>query len=104
MGDPGSGNQWHHIVEQSQVGRRANLNAEQVNNVNNIIAVPSGSGSIHSKISGYYSSKPAFTNGLTVRDWLSTKSYDYQFEFGLNKMKEFGEVVPTSKGWEFIPE
>ena len=79
---------------------RANFAASEINNVKNVISIPHGRGSVHSKISGYYSSKTAFTNGLTGRDWLSTKSYDFQFEFGLNKLKEFGEVKPTSSGWQ----
>ena len=40
-------------------------------------------GSHHALISGFYSSKQAFTGGLTVRQWLSSKSYAEQFEFGI---------------------
>ena len=47
-------------------------------------------GSIHSKVSGFYSSKQFFTNGQTVRRWLSTQSYDAQYKFGVQKLKDFG--------------
>lgn len=52
--------------------------------------LPGGKGSIHAKISGYYSSKQRFTDGMTVREWLSTQSYEDQYSFGINKLIEFG--------------
>lgn len=51
---------------------------------------PGGKGSIHAKISGYYFSKQDFTYGMTVREWLSTQSYEDQYSFGINKLIEFG--------------
>lgn len=39
------------------------------------------------KINTYYSSKQLFTNGKTVRKWLSTKSYKYQYQFGIKTLK-----------------
>ena len=72
--------QWHHIGEQSQIkNSRVWFAPEQIHNVGNVIALPSGKGSIHSEISRYYSSKNLFTGGKTVRDWLSTKSFKEQF-------------------------
>ena len=68
LGSPGEGKAWHHIVEQSQIGKRADFPITKVNNVNNVIAIPHGSGTIHSKISSHYSSKVDWTDGLTVRD------------------------------------
>ena len=103
LGSPGEGNAWHHIVEQSQIGKRANFDANQVHNINNIIAIPSGADSIHSKISGHYSSKFDFTNGLTIRDWLATKSFDEQFKYGKDLLEEYGEVIATDNGWIFKP-
>lgn len=100
MGSLGDGKQWHHIVGQSQIGKRAYFNSNQVNNV---IAIPSGANSIHSKISSHYSSKFEFTNGMTVRDWLAAKSFDEQFEYGLDLLKEYGDVIATDTGWVFIP-
>ncbi|MDU4961607.1 MAG: hemagglutinin repeat-containing protein [Sporomusaceae bacterium] len=104
LGPAGEGKQWHHLVEQSQIGKRAGFEAEMVNNVDNVIAIPSGSGSIHSVISGHYSSKPDWAGGKTVRDWLADKSFQEQFDYGLNYLKEFGEVTKNSNGgWIFKP-
>lgn len=78
--------EWHHIVEQ----RQANLDKfgpEQIHNVDNLVKIPSA---LHRKISGYYSSKQSFTEGVTVREWLNGKSYVEQFEFGLSVLKKFG--------------
>ena len=85
-GRAGDGMEWHHIVEQ----RQANLDKfgpEQIHNVDNLVKIPSA---LHRKISGYYSSKQSFTEGVTVREWLNGKSYVEQFEFGLSVLKKFG--------------
>jgi hypothetical protein len=72
-----------------------------VNNVKNIISIPHGSGTVHSKISAHYSSKFDYTDGLTVRDWLATQSFEDQFKYGKELLEEFGDVTATSKGWVF---
>ena len=55
-----------------------------------MVKLPHGKGSIHAKVTGYYNSKPEFTNGLTVRNWLKTKNYEEQFEFGIKVLESFG--------------
>ncbi len=102
IGDPGKGCAWHHIVEQSQIGKRANFTPEMVHNTHNIVSIPSGCGTIHAKISSYYSSKQDFTNGRIIRDWLATKDFDYQFNFGKKKLEEYGKLIATDTGWIFI--
>ena len=99
LGSPGTNNEWHHIVERSQVGKRAKFLSRDVNNVNNIIAIPKD---IHVEISAHYSSKLPQTNNKTVRDWLADKSFEFQFEYGVNELKKYGDVVFTNNGWEFI--
>ena len=89
IGAAGEGKAWHHIVEQGGTNI-AKFGADVIHNVKNLIKLPHGKGSIHAKISGYYSSKRPFTNGLTVRQWLSTQSYEAQFEFGIKILKKFG--------------
>jgi len=102
LGDAGDGKAWHHIVEQSQVGARAGFAVDEVNNVKNVISIPTGSGTVHSKISAHYSSKfPDLTGDLTVRDWLATKSFDEQFEYGKELLEQYGEVIATESGWIF---
>lgn len=103
IGSAGTNKAWHHIVEQSQI-QRSGFSATDIHNVNNVIAVPSGyRGSVHSQISGYYSSIRPFTDGMTVRDWLGGQSFEKQFEFGLNILKQYGTVKQTEKGLIFTP-
>ncbi len=66
-----------------------------------IVRIPSGHNSIHSKISAFYSSKYNFTNGLTVRDWLASKDYAFQFDFGKKKLEEYGKLIRTDNKWIF---
>jgi hypothetical protein len=85
MGSAGKGRHWHHIVEANRAGR---FGAEAVHNAKNVVLLPS---KIHNKISGYYSSKiPGLTGGKTVRQWLSSKSFEFQYKFGQKIIKNFG--------------
>lgn len=89
VGSPGEGKHWHHIVEQSQI-EKSGFSPEQVHNTSNIIAVDKAT---HAQISGYYNTKTFdFTNGLSVRDWLAGKSFEEQYEFGLNVLRMFGVI------------
>jgi RHS repeat-associated protein len=88
-GSAGEGMNWHHIVEQTP-SNIAKFGPEKIHNINNLVKIPGGKGSIHAKISAYYSSKQYFTGKMTVRQWLSTKSYSEQYEFGLQTLKKFG--------------
>ena len=74
-GSAGKGQAWHHIVEQTP-SNISKFGAEKIHNTNNLIKLPHGKGSIHTKISGYYSSKQPFSDGLTVRDWLKSQSFE----------------------------
>lgn len=104
LGSPGVGKQWHHIVEQAQINAsRAGFSPEEVNTVENIISLQSGKESVHSAISAYYSSKQWFSEGLTVRNWLSTKTFQEQFEFGMDYLKSYGEVIKENGKWIFKP-
>jgi RHS repeat-associated protein len=89
FGSAGNGQAWHHIVEQTP-GNVARFGNQMIHNTENLIKLPHGSGTIHNQVSAYYSSIQGFTNGQTVRSWLSTKSFDEQFEFGIDVLKKFG--------------
>ena len=90
LGSPGEGKQWHHIVEQCQTkSSRAGFPVSWVQNSNNVINI---SKDIHKKISAYYSSIQDFTDGMTVRDWLSSKSFEEQYEFGIKILKKYGAI------------
>ena len=42
---------------------------------------------MHQEINEFYSSIQSYTDGQTVRKWLETKSYDEQWEFGMDKVQ-----------------
>ncbi|PTL77009.1 hypothetical protein [Vitiosangium sp. GDMCC 1.1324] len=86
MGPAGPGKQWHHIVEQTP-GNVKRFGGEALHNTENVAALEKP---IHTRISAFYSSiQPKITNSntLTVRQWLSTQSYEAQREFGLLAIK-----------------
>lgn len=79
MGSAGAGRQWHHIVEQSQVGR---FGPEAIHTTRNIVSLPTEA---HRQVNALYSSiRPDITGSTTqtVRQWLSTQSYDEAYQFG----------------------
>ena len=89
IGSAGEGKHWHHIVEQSQIGK-SGFSATKIHNTSNIFAIDA---TTHAKITGYYNTTTfRFTNGLSVRNWLAGQSYEYQYEFGLKILREFGAI------------
>ena len=68
----------HHIVEQCQTPK-SGFDNSQIQSSSNKIELDYA---LHRAISGYYSSKQDFTDGLRVRDWLAGKSFEYQTDFG----------------------
>jgi RHS repeat-associated protein len=85
IGSAGVGKEWHHLVEQSQI-KKSKVSSNLIQNKLNIISIDK---STHRKISGFYSSRQKKANGLTVRNWLSGKSYQEQFLFGLGVLYRF---------------
>lgn len=85
VGSAGKGNEWHHVVEQSQISK-SGFAPQMIHNTNNIVSI---SRTTHRAISGYYSSIQPFTNGLTVRNWLAGQSFSFQYQFGLDVIKMF---------------
>ena len=89
IGSAGEGKDWHHIVEQSQI-RKSGFSPYQIHNTSNVIAIDKAT---HAKITGYYNTTSfGFTNGLSVRNWLSGQSFEEQYEFGINVLREFGVI------------
>ena len=77
----------HHIVEQNQ-SKKSGFSSTQIQQDSNKIDIPY---EMHRKISGYYSSKQPFTDGMRVRDWLTGKSFEYQSQFGWDVIMKFWE-------------
>ena len=89
LGSAGEGKQWHHIVEQCQIDK-SGFSAQTIHNTNNLIPVQND---VHAKISGYYSSIDKYVSStMRVRDYLAGKSFEYQYEFGLKVLREFGVI------------
>lgn len=86
MGSAGDKADWHHVVEQTP-GNVSKFGARAIHNTQNLVRVARD---VHQKISGYYSSKQAFTGGQTVRQWLSGQSFEKQVDFGRQAMEKFG--------------
>jgi hypothetical protein len=89
MGSAGENKNWHHIVEQTR-GNVQRFGPRAIHNTDNLIIVEE---EIHWQISGLYSSKRAYSQGMTVRQWLSTQSFEAQRAFGLKTLRDFG-VIP----------
>ncbi len=80
---------WHHIVEQYKANTDR-FGTQNIQNTSNVIRLDDTKGSIHRKLTAYYNSKPKGLKGKTVRQWLSTKDFQFQYDFGIRKLKEFG--------------
>jgi hypothetical protein len=86
LGPAGGGKQWHHIVEQTP-GNVERFGPHALHNTQNVIPLDKG---IHTELSRLYSSiRPEITTSrtLTVRQWLSTQTYEAQRAFGLRAIE-----------------
>ena len=89
LGSAGEGKHWHHIVEQAQI-KKSGFSPYQIHNTSNIIAVDAAT---HAKITGHYNTTTFdFTGGLSVRDWLAGQSYENQYKYGVDILKQFGVI------------
>lgn len=68
----------------------AQFGNQAIHNTNNIVNLPHGKGTIHNKITKHYLSKAPYSDNKRVRDWLKTKSFQFQYDYGMDKLKEFG--------------
>jgi hypothetical protein len=86
LGPAGAGKQWHHIIEQTP-GNVERFGPHALHNTQNVIPLETA---VHTEVSRIYSSiRPEITNSrtLTVRQWLSTQSYEAQRAFGLRAIE-----------------
>nr|WP_225413031.1 hypothetical protein [Stigmatella hybrida] len=89
LGPAGPGQEWHHIVEQTP-GNMKHFGPHALHNTGNIIPLDK---ILHTDVSAFYSSIRRDITGspLTVRQWLSTQSYEAQRDFGLLAIKNIGK-------------
>lgn len=86
FGAAGEGMEWHHIVTQ-QKSNIAKFGAEALHNTKNLVRIEA---KVHRRISGYYNSIRDFSDGVRVREWIGRKSFQEQYDFGIDVMKKFG--------------
>jgi hypothetical protein len=89
LGPAGAGKHWHHIVEQTP-GNVARFGPEAVHNTQNVMRLDAA---VHARVSGFYSSiQPQVTGSasMTVRQWMSTQSFEAQQAFGQEVLRQFG--------------
>jgi hypothetical protein len=82
LGPAPYGMEWHHIVEQSQA---AQFGQRSIQSVENIVAIPIES---HRQLSAFYSSKQYFSKPNRVRDWLRGQSFEAQYDYGIERLKQ----------------
>jgi len=90
MGPAGLGMHWHHIVEQTP-GNVSNFGARTIHSTANVVPLDA---SLHIKVSSFYSSKNfrvTSSTSLTVRQWLSTQSFEEQSAFGLRALENISK-------------
>jgi len=79
----------HHVTERCQA-KKSGFSRENIDGGSNLVEVPY---QLHRKISGYYSSKPGFTGGLRVRDYLAGQSFEFHTDFGWKVIKDLWEEL-----------
>ena len=72
LGPAGEGKVWHHIVEQRATNAQR-FGPALIHNTENVVRVPAR---VNQQIADFYSSKRRFTGGQTVREWLTSQSYE----------------------------
>ena len=103
LGNAPKGEAKHHIVEQNPTNKSQFL-PEMIQNKQNVIDLNDAAGEVHRQITGFYNSKPSYLSGQKVRDYVSSMSFGDQFEFGMNQIKDYGDVIwDSNKGWIFKP-
>ncbi|MBN1203383.1 MAG: hypothetical protein JXB05_00475 [Myxococcaceae bacterium] len=92
LGSAGEGKQWHHIIEQTP-GNVERFGPHALHNTRNVIPLEEG---LHLRVSAFYSRKIWRVTGsddLTVRQWLSTQSYEAQRAFGLKAIENIQKGI-----------
>ncbi len=93
-GSASPGNELHHIVEQNGFKglNEQKFGKTNIHNTKNLIDIPGkDAGTLHKKVTGYYNSKDSrFSDTKIIREWLADKSFQFQYDFGIARLKELG--------------
>jgi hypothetical protein len=84
FGPAGEGYQYHHIVTQGGENAKK-FPREQLQNTENVIRIPT---LLHEQINAEYQDAAPDGSGRTVYEWLQTKTYEFQREYGLKILRK----------------
>jgi hypothetical protein len=98
LGPAGEGRHWHHIVEQSKL---AQFGANAIYNTDNVVSLADD---VHYRITGFYNSIQDFTDGQTDRQWLNGRTFEFQYEFGMDVLRKFGALLRVTTFSTFVSE
>jgi hypothetical protein len=88
LGSAGKDKEWHHIVEQNPTNMaRKDIGPQRIHTPDNVVPLDK---ELHWKINAHYSSiRQSLTNSktLTIREWLSTQSFEEQRAYGLRVVR-----------------
>jgi RHS repeat-associated protein len=87
FGSAGSNQQWHHIVEQNSKNL-SQFSTSAIHSPQNLVSLPT---TVHQKITALYNTSVG--GGQTLRDVISSLSFDNQFKIGQAIMKSFTETT-----------
>ncbi|QXX76385.1 hypothetical protein MHY1_03225 [Methylovirgula sp. HY1] len=85
FGPAGDGYQYHHIVEVGINGGA--IPTSRLQSTDNIIRIPT---LLHEEISAAYGRSAPTARNMSLRQWLNGQSYQMQYDYGLNVMRELG--------------
>jgi hypothetical protein len=91
FGPAGDGRSWHHIVEQ-RLADNGRFPPEWIHNTDNVISIPDV---VHYCINAEMSRLKRHSGGLTVRQWLEPKSFEFQYNYGLKLFKRCAERIAS---------
>jgi hypothetical protein len=83
FGPAGEGQQYHHIVEQGP--NADSISAIQLQSTENIIRLPT---LLHEEVSAVYGKAAPEAPGMTLRQWLREKPYEFQYQYGLKVLRD----------------
>ena len=84
-GPAGEGMEWHHVVGQT-TSNIERFGQEAIHNTNNLVRLDVAT---HRQINAFYATKPLGSD-MTVRQLLSTQSFEEQYNFGQQIVQDFG--------------
>ncbi len=85
FGPAGDGYQYHHIAE-AGINEGA-IPISRLQSTDNIIRIPT---LLHEEISAAYGRSAPTARNMSLRQWLKGQSYQMQYDYGLNVMRELG--------------